>query len=159
MIVLVTFNGMKLLQTMTNTFIVSILKNYIFQYSNKISKVFDSWGHFPSGILKENTISFGHFQECLETNIIIENLGNSTIYGQYCLINTNIEKMLNITYAIKRTQLIVPKSLKSLLKIGICIPASCSLENVAQKFGFNRINGSCSIKNQYKFETIDYITL
>ena len=56
---------------------------------NLFSLVFDASTKFPHGILYGNTIDLGNFDECVELSLPFK---NSTIEGQYCLIQVEYDQ-------------------------------------------------------------------
>lgn len=85
--------------------------------------MYDSWGHFPSGILSGNVYDFGYFDECSVADM-------ST---QYCLVEVNISLTLKpnvLRYDRFFNFLSIDKffshPLRGLGRVGTCYPSSCS---------------------------------
>lgn len=66
--------------------VCSPLVSFTIRKCNKVVvfSVYDSWGHFPSGILSGNEYDFGYFDECSVVDM-------ST---QYCLVEVKISMIL-----------------------------------------------------------------
>jgi len=76
-------------------------------------KDFDSWAKFPSGILRGHFTQYGSFDECLDLKT------PQNIIGKYCFVNLPVEGLIS------------EADLGGLLdlKLGICMPKSCSTKN------------------------------
>ncbi|KAH8337649.1 hypothetical protein KR074_002751 [Drosophila pseudoananassae] len=78
-------------------------------------KMFDSWGKFPSGILKGNLYELGSFDECLNTKNILPEPYKS-VTGKYCFLSVTPSLLLGSTN---------PFAAAVKLNIGTCFPSSC----------------------------------
>lgn len=116
--------------------------------------------------MKGHTTSLGHFQECLDTEVELKDVPNGgTFQGQYCLALIPLETIQSISSSLAgpvrtaRAGGEIFQKDQTKIKLGICVPAACSEAKVSEKLGVDLRKNSCSIKNQYKFEAIDYVAM
>lgn len=85
--------------------------------------VLDSWGKFPSSVLRGNVIQFGNFDQCVRTN------------ERYCLLTLSLPKLTAFDHLIHSHHILastmedsghrIPLSF-SLVQWGVCVPSSCT---------------------------------
>ncbi|XP_042912013.1 nose resistant to fluoxetine protein 6-like [Parasteatoda tepidariorum] len=88
-------------------------------------KIFDASGKPSSGILEGSVHFIGYYSECVNTIVKVE---KNFLRGQYCLLNLNVSGY---------EQRILPNPSWEVMKkatkpptIGICIPLSCSVNDI-----------------------------
>ncbi|XP_055915469.1 nose resistant to fluoxetine protein 6-like [Eupeodes corollae] len=105
--------------------------------SLKVLPFFDSWGKLPSGILYGSTHSAGNFDQCTKTSISLYDAKPSeNVNGQFCFVNIPIipEKTRQLPIFIdlegqqEFTGRVTIRKTGLELRIGICVPESCSAE-------------------------------
>lgn len=117
--------------------------------------------------MKGHTTSLGHFQECLDTEVELKDAPNAgTFQGQYCLALVPLETVQSISSSLvggplKHSRAVgeIYQKDQTKIKMGICIPAVCSERKISQKLGIDLRKNSCSIKNEYEFEVVDYVAM
>ncbi|CRK90553.1 CLUMA_CG004257, isoform A, partial [Clunio marinus] len=85
----------------------------------------DAWGNFPSGRFSGNQYDFGNFDQCVELNHKTSVVG--VISGKHCtlLIQNTIPVNDN------NPRMIAPdRSPQNFVGVGVCVPASCTPEEV-----------------------------
>ncbi|CAO1419826.1 unnamed protein product [Diamesa serratosioi] len=102
-------------------------------------KMFDSWAKVQSGISSGNTMNFGDFQQCLDTQHSSEDI---QIKGQYCMVfykYTDKLKKDNVEKS-SLSDIFNYKEISKFAKInnkkfgsGICVPSSCN-EDMIRSF-------------------------
>ncbi|XP_063925685.1 nose resistant to fluoxetine protein 6-like [Zophobas morio] len=107
-----------------------------------IAKMFDASGKISPGLFKGNFHFMGDYDECLE---IDENVGNRTVAGQYCTLFVTVfdEVLGSFRSSVKENEIFKTNAnidFEGVLNVmkdptlmwGVCIPKSCSSENVAK---------------------------
>lgn len=89
-----------------------------------------------------------------------------TFQGQYCLALIPLKTIQSITSSLVGGP---PKSSRAVgeiyqkdqtkIKLGVCVPAACSEKKISEKLGVDVRKHSCSIKNEYEFEVVDYVAM
>lgn len=89
-------------------------------------KIFDSTGKIESGILEGGVYFIGFYSECVNTVVKAE---QNTLSSQYCLLNLNFSGAAHQDVLPAVSWEVFTKAGKP-PTIGICIPSSCSNEDV-----------------------------
>ncbi|XP_055913312.1 nose resistant to fluoxetine protein 6-like [Eupeodes corollae] len=105
---------------------VSNLRTIVTQLPTHITVApfFDSWGNLPPGILYGNTYDVGNYDQCIQTSVTLDE-SNEVVNGQHCFVKIPIREKNNQT---------VPAIKELSLKIGICVPKSCSPDFIQSIF-------------------------
>ncbi|CAG2107209.1 unnamed protein product [Medioppia subpectinata] len=141
-------------------------------------KILDSSGKVPDGILGGTLTALGSYDDCLESRIGEEQNEEST-KGQYCAINVrpylppkppldSVEKEFNDAADAKgfakehHFARIAPLFYYLKLRLGICLPASCTLNDlhlitkrISHRFRVNVTVQSCDVKQSTFFSLDD----
>ncbi|GJQ86256.1 hypothetical protein Trydic_g8955 [Trypoxylus dichotomus] len=127
-------------------------------------KMWDAWAKPQTGILTGNSMHLGNFDECLSVNY----RGNTTeIQGQYCsvFINPNNDDLIDFLITNLHGTPTNPSGKKSglvnildkfRLSWGICIPTSCSRQNLMEMWGFTKNYFNHSWDIEIKDDFCDY---
>lgn len=121
----------------------------------------DSWGKIPSGLMKGNFRELGNYEECINFNTKLP-LPFGQLEGQYCqitipLIQSNLESSDTYELTNRMNENFEIKSHKMKLKNGICIPKSCTVDDIKKVLPFKVT--SCKSKKSIPFESLDYVAM
>ncbi|GIY54443.1 nose resistant to fluoxetine protein 6 [Caerostris darwini] len=89
-------------------------------------KIFDASGKASSGILEGAVYFIGFYSECVNTVVKSKDI---TLQSKYCLINFNVSSSSHQKELPRASWLVLTKSAQP-PTIGICIPESCSTEDL-----------------------------
>ncbi|KAL5284196.1 hypothetical protein ACFFRR_006460, partial [Megaselia abdita] len=125
----------------------------------KMFPMVDSWGKMPIGMMYGNIYDLGNYEECINFNRKLPGpIGN--LEGQYCRMNIPLIS----SKGIKENNLPInlvnenrDSQFTPLLKFGICIPNSCSPDEVDAIIPFDITN--CKGQDKIPLEAADYVAI
>ncbi|XP_055913781.1 nose resistant to fluoxetine protein 6-like [Eupeodes corollae] len=152
------------------------LQSIVSQFpSIKVARFFDSWGKFPSGILYGHLRDLGNYDQCVKTSVELnETIGIAT--GKYCTASFPLTSPTtfseNDLSLLRENPLDEKISLRNVIriKIGVCIPDTCSpvlITQIFQRVLANVLNGTlsevtvsgCSVNKTPEYEALDIFAI
>lgn len=130
----------------------------------RLLPVLKSWFEFASKPSLQNLINFGPFTDCLNFQL---NLNSSSVQGQHCLISySSILSHHFIDTSVEYEIDSIIEKETFILKNGICVPATCSsndvdmfLRNHLKETDIVVLNTYCQTKQHVSLNEFDFLVM